>query len=175
MSFGKYSLPPLEKPIEDLSTGLKVPPGFAVDLIYKVNKEKHGSWIAMAFDKKGHLTVSDQQKAGTFSLEIPKSGEKFDESKWVIPIIANANSLAPSWTTELGLLFIDGSHTEISAMNDYHNWSTKIHPQGALVIHDIYEKPSEGGQAPYLVYQKALQEDFKLYDRVDTIVCLVKA
>ena len=81
MSFGKYSLPPLEKPIEDLSTGLKVPPGFAVDLIYKVNKEKHGSWIAMAFDKKGHLTVSDQQKAGTFSLEIPKSGEKFDESK----------------------------------------------------------------------------------------------
>ena len=81
MSFGKYSLPPLEKPIEDLSTGLNVPPGFAVDLIYKVNKEKHGSWIAMAFDKKGHLTVSDQQKAGTFSLEIPKSGEKFDESK----------------------------------------------------------------------------------------------
>ena len=59
-------------------------------------------------------------------------------------------------------------------MNDYDNWKTKIHPQGALVIHDIYEKPSEGGQAPYLVYQKALQEDFKLYDRVDTIVCLVK-
>ena len=26
--------------------------------------------------------------------------EKFDESKWVIPIIANANSVAPSWTTE---------------------------------------------------------------------------
>jgi putative heme-binding domain-containing protein len=81
MSFGKYSLPPLEKPIEDSSTGLNAPPGFAVDLIYKVDKEKHGSWIAMAFDKKGNLTVSDQEKAGTFSLEIPKSGEKFDESK----------------------------------------------------------------------------------------------
>ena len=39
--------------------------------------------------------------------------EKFDESKWVIPIIANANSVATSWTIELGLLFIDGSHTEI--------------------------------------------------------------
>ena len=100
--------------------------------------------------------------------------EKFDESKWVIPIIANANSLAPLWTTELGLLFIDGSHTEISAMNDYNNWNTKIHPQGALVIHDIYEKPNEGGQAPYLVYQKALQGNFKLYDRIDTIVCLIK-
>ena len=100
--------------------------------------------------------------------------EKFDESKWVIPIIANANSVAASWTTELGLLFIDGSHTEISAMNDYENWSTKIHSQGALVIHDIYEKSDEGGQAPFLVYQKALREDFKLFDRVDTIVCLIK-
>ena len=100
--------------------------------------------------------------------------EKFDESKWVIPIIANANSVAQSWTIELGFLFIDGSHTEISAKNDYDNWSTKIHPQGALVIHDIYEKPDDGGQAPYLVYQKALQEGFKLFDRVNTIVCLTK-
>jgi hypothetical protein len=52
--------------------------------------------------------------------------------------------------------------------------NAKIHSQGALVIHDIYEKPDEGGQAPYLVYKRALQEDFKLYDQVDTIVCLIK-
>ena len=103
-----------------------------------------------------------------------KNLEKFNESKWIIPIIANANSIAPGWTTKLGLLFIDGSHTETSAMNDYENWESKIHSQGALVIHDIYERPEDGGQAPYLVYQKALQENFKLYDRVDSIVCLVK-
>ena len=65
----------------DPSTGLNVPPGFEVELIHKVNKQKHGSWIAMAFDKQGRLTVSDQQKAGTFSLEIPKVGEKVDEAK----------------------------------------------------------------------------------------------
>jgi len=100
--------------------------------------------------------------------------QQFDESKWIIPIIANANSLAPSWKTELGLLFIDGSHTEVSAINDYDNWNSKIHSKGALVIHDIYEKPEEGGQAPYLIYQKALQEGFLLYERVDTIVCLTK-
>ena len=99
---------------------------------------------------------------------------QFDESKWVIPIIANANSLAPSWRTELGLLFIDGSHTEVSAINDYDNWNSKIHSKGALVIHDIYEKPEDGGQAPYLIYQKALSEGFILYERVDTIVCLTK-
>ncbi len=101
--------------------------------------------------------------------------QQFDESKWIVPILANANSVAPSWSTELGLLFIDGSHTEISAMNDYDNWRSKLHSKGALVIHDIYEKPEDGGQAPYLIYQKALEEGFQLYERVDTIVCLTKA
>ena len=101
--------------------------------------------------------------------------QQFDESKWVVPILANANSIAPSWRAELGLLFIDGSHTEISALNDYDNWSSKLHSNGALVIHDIYEKPEDGGQAPYLIYQKALTEGFQLYERVDTIVCLTKA
>ena len=100
--------------------------------------------------------------------------QQFDESKWIIPIIADANVLAPHWKQELGLLFIDGSHTEISAENDYDNWSSKIHSMGALVIHDIYEKPEEGGQAPYLIYQKALNDGFILYERVDTIVCLTK-
>ena len=100
--------------------------------------------------------------------------QQFDESKWVIPILANANSIAASWKTELGLLFIDGSHTEISAMNDYDNWNSKLHSNGALVIHDIYEKPEDGGQAPYLIYQKALTEGFQLHERVDTIVCLTK-
>ena len=57
--------------------------------------------------------------------------QQFDESKWIIPIIANANSLAPSWKTELGLLFIDGSHTEVSAINDYDNCNSKIHSKGA--------------------------------------------
>jgi len=99
---------------------------------------------------------------------------QFDESKWVIPIIANANSLAPSWKTKLGLLFIDGSHTDVSATNDYDNWNSKIHQEGALIIHDIYEKPEDGGQAPYLIYQKALREGFLLYEQVDTIVCLAK-
>ena len=100
--------------------------------------------------------------------------QQFDESKWIVPILANANSVAPSWGIELGLLFIDGSHTEISAMNDYDNWRSKLHSKGALVIHDIYEKPEDGGQAPYLIYQKALEEGFQLYERVDTIVCLTK-
>jgi putative heme-binding domain-containing protein len=74
------ALPPLEEAIEDPSTGFNVQPGFVVDLIYKVDKKKYGSWIAMAFDGQGRLTVSDQGGAGTFLLDVPKPGEAFDES-----------------------------------------------------------------------------------------------
>jgi putative heme-binding domain-containing protein len=81
LSFGEYSIPPIQAPIKDASTALNVPPGFEVDLIYQVDRKKYGSWISMAFDKKGRLTVSDQQKAGTFLVEIPKRGQKFDETK----------------------------------------------------------------------------------------------
>jgi putative heme-binding domain-containing protein len=80
-TFSQAQLPPLEKPIEDPSTGLNVPPGFVVDLVYKVNKGKYGSWISMAFDGKGRLAVSDQGGAGTFLIAIPKPGEPLDESK----------------------------------------------------------------------------------------------
>ena len=79
--WGNYFVPPIKKPKVDSSTGFNVQPGFQVDLVYQVDKKKFGSWIAMAFDANGNLTVSDQQKAGTFSIEIPKEGEKFDESK----------------------------------------------------------------------------------------------
>ena len=41
--------------------------------------------------------------------------------------------------------------------------------------HDIYENPEEGGQAPFLIYQKALEDGFALYERVDTIACLIKS
>ena len=77
-AFGQVALPPLEAPVEDPDTGLNVQPGFKVDLIYKVDKAKHGSWIAMAFDDRGRLTVSDQGGKGTFRLEVPKPGESFD-------------------------------------------------------------------------------------------------
>ena len=120
-------------------------------------------------------TIYDEELGRVNTVPLMQSNlQQFDESKWVIPILANANSIAPSWGTKLGLLFIDGSHTETSAMNDYDNWCSKLHPQVGLVIHDIYEKPEDGGQAPYLIYQKALAEGFQLHERVDTIVCLTK-
>ena len=78
--FGQTSLPPLEESIEDPTTGFNVQPGFVVDLIYKVDKQKYGSWVSMAFDSRGRLTVSDQGRAGTFRLQVPKPGDSFDEA-----------------------------------------------------------------------------------------------
>ena len=43
-----------------------------------------------------------------------------------------------------------------------------------LVIHYIFENPDEGGQAPYEIYQKAIQNNYKIYERIDTIICLIK-
>ena len=73
------------------------------------------------------------------------------------------------------MLFIDGGHSYESANNDYKYWESKIIKGGCLVIHDIYENPYEGGQAPYEIFKKALENNYKIYDRVDTIVCLIKS
>ena len=73
-------IPALGKLVEDPSTGISVQPGFEVDLVYKVDKQKYGSWISMSFDKKGRLVVSDQEKAGTFLIDIPEVGQTLTDS-----------------------------------------------------------------------------------------------
>ena len=168
--------PALEIGTFGAKSSLYIAAGTAINdqLIYTVDHHS-GSEEHQLGEEYFDSDIYDKKMGRVNTVPLMQSNlQQFDESKWVIPIIANANSLAPCWKTKLGLLFIDGSHTEVSAMNDYDNWSSKIHSKGALVIHDIYEKPEEGGQAPYLIYQKALQEGFLLYERVDTIVCLTK-
>ena len=143
-------------------------------LVFTIDHHK-GSEEHQAGEEYFDKDIFDQSLGRVNTVPLLQSNlDQFEESKWIIPIIANANSLAPTWTIDLGLLFIDGGHTEISAQNDYDNWNTKILNDGALVIHDIYENPEEGGQAPFLIYQKALSEGFALHERVDTIVCLIK-
>ena len=71
---------PSQNLVVDDSTGLSVPPGFEVDLVYKVDKKKYGSWISMTFDKQGRLVVSDQYKAGTFLIDLPQVGQILTDS-----------------------------------------------------------------------------------------------
>jgi len=131
---GKYSLPPIEKSVEDESTGLNVPPGFEVDLVYKVDKKKYGSWIAMAFDGQGRLAVSDQGGAGTFSIEIPKPGETFDETK-----IKKLNIKSSQW----GMLY---AFDHLYMMGNRSFSRAKVLPNGELGPTEFLCEMAGGGE-----------------------------
>ena len=94
--------------------------------------------------------------------------------KNIVPIVSNSVDIASKWNAKLGMVFIDGGHSFKAANNDYVSWSTKIKKNGALVIHDNFENPDEGGQAPFEIFQKALKNNFEVYERVDTLACLIK-
>jgi len=84
-----------------------------------------------------------------------KTIDDFDLASAVVPIIGRSETVGKSWNTPLGLVFIDGSHAYESALSDYETWARHVVPGGYLIFHDIFPDPSQGGQAPYLVYQKA--------------------
>ena len=74
----------------------------------------------------------------------------------VIAIVGRSATLARHWRTPLALLFIDGGHSEEPAQADYSGFAHWIQPGGALVIHDVFERPEDGGQAPFHVWQRAV-------------------
>lgn len=74
----------------------------------------------------------------------------------VVPIVSPSALAARHWHTPLGLVFIDGGHSAAAAYADYSAWARHVMPGGFLLIHDIFEDPAEGGQAPYHIYQMAL-------------------
>jgi MMP 1-O-methyltransferase len=74
----------------------------------------------------------------------------------VVVVVGRSADVARIWRTPLGLLFIDGGHTEQAAATDYESWSPWVAPGGALAIHDVFPDPAQGGQAPFRIYQRAL-------------------
>ncbi|WP_344974904.1 class I SAM-dependent methyltransferase [Salinactinospora qingdaonensis] len=79
-----------------------------------------------------------------------------DLEETVIAIVGRSATLAAFWRTPLGMVFIDGGHTEESAQADYANWSPHLVPGGALAIHDVFPNPADGGRPPYHIYRRAL-------------------
>ena len=64
--------------------------------------------------------------------------------------------MARLWSAPLGMLFIDGGHTEAAAQADYEGWAPRVAPGGALAIHDVFPNPADGGRPPYHIYLRAL-------------------
>jgi predicted O-methyltransferase YrrM len=93
-----------------------------------------------------------------------KTIEDFDLENAVIPVIGRSEIVGRVWQTPLSLIFIDGSHAYESVLNDYKIWSKHLIIGGYLLFHDIFPDPAKGGQAPYLVYRKAVGSDH--YDEI---------
>ncbi|MGW5093127.1 class I SAM-dependent methyltransferase [Streptomyces nodosus] len=76
----------------------------------------------------------------------------------VIALVGRSPQIARIWNTPLGLVFIDGGHTDEHANADYEGWAPQVAHGGLLVIHDVFPAPEDEftGQAPYRVYLRAL-------------------
>jgi predicted O-methyltransferase YrrM len=78
----------------------------------------------------------------------------------VVGVLGYSVPVARVWRTPLAFLFIDGGHAEDVAMADYAHWSPHVMPGGTLAIHDVFEDPADGGQAPFHVWQRAVADGF---------------
>ena len=78
----------------------------------------------------------------------------------VIAVIGSSTIVARPWATPLGMLFIDGGHAFDVALADYVSWSPHVVSDGLLVFHDVFEDPAAGGQAPYEVWRRAVDDGF---------------
>ena len=74
----------------------------------------------------------------------------------VVALVGRSATIARHWRAPLGLVFIDGSHTDESAQADYEGWTPRVAAGGLLAIHDVFPHPADGGQAPYRIYRRAL-------------------
>ena len=75
----------------------------------------------------------------------------------VVVVVGRSAEVARLWRTPLGMVFIDGGHTDAAAVADYEGWAPWVAPGGVLAIHDVFGDPADGGQAPYRIYQRALK------------------
>jgi predicted O-methyltransferase YrrM len=78
----------------------------------------------------------------------------------VVAIVGDSPTVGRFWQTPVGFLFIDGGHADDVAMADYDGWAEFVMLGGVLAIHDVFERPEDGGQAPFRVWQRAVDEGF---------------
>ena len=74
----------------------------------------------------------------------------------VVAIVGKSPVVARGWRSPLQFLFIDGGHSEEAATQDFDGWAKWVTPGGALVIHDVFPDPKDGGRPPYYIYCRAI-------------------
>jgi MMP 1-O-methyltransferase len=74
----------------------------------------------------------------------------------VVAVVGKSPVVARGWRSPLRFLFIDGGHSEAAATEDFNGWAKWVSVGGALVIHDVFPDPKDGGRPPYHIYCRAL-------------------
>jgi len=93
----------------------------------------------------------------------------------VVPLVCSSDTALRSWATPLALVFIDGGHSEAMATRDCIGWSRHIADGGILLIHDIFEKPEDGGQGPWLAMNAVLKNgEFIFVEKINSLGVLKK-
>jgi len=88
----------------------------------------------------------------------------------VVPVVAGSDAAARHWQTALSMVFIDGGHSLDAALTDYRCWVPHLKRGGILAIHDLFDDPHEGGQAPFAIYRMAQASGlFESLGQVDSL------
>ncbi|PYE12192.1 methyltransferase family protein [Williamsia limnetica] len=74
----------------------------------------------------------------------------------VIGLLATSTAAAKVWGRPADFIFIDGGHSSEAAQNDLAGWAPWVRVGGALLIHDVFPDPADGGRPPFEIYEKAL-------------------
>ena len=74
----------------------------------------------------------------------------------VVAVVGDSPTVGEVWATPLALLFIDGGHGSEPAHRDYETWVPHVAVGGALLIHDVFPDPADGGRPPYEIYLRAM-------------------
>ena len=74
----------------------------------------------------------------------------------IVAVVGKSTVVARGWRTPLELLFVDGGHSEAVAQEDFDGWAPRVAVGGALIIHDVFPDPRDGGRPPYHIYRRAL-------------------
>jgi MMP 1-O-methyltransferase len=106
-----------------------------------------------------HDTSLVDPQSGRFDTlpSLRRALDSADLDDHVIAVVGKSYVVARGWRTPLRFLFIDGGHTEEAAQRDFDGWARWVDVGGALVIHDVFPDPDDGGQAPFHIYQRALR------------------
>jgi len=105
-------------------------------------------YLAAAARDAGQVVITVDHHRGS---EENQPGWEYHDPGLVDPDVAGL------WRTPLGMLFIDGGHTDAAATADYEGWAPWVASGGALAIHDVFPDPADGGQAPYRIYLRAMR------------------